>query len=124
MAVRIEGIREAQQGVLRTAEAATPRGAMPAAVKEGTLAAHRYAVSRTHVDTGALKASQVVDIRGNRGIVYLNPSARRSDGRRPAEYGVYEHQRGGSHAFYARTVQEDGRSILQTAGRAFRRYLP
>lgn len=124
MAVRIEGIREAQQAVLRAAEAGKPSGAMGAAIKDVTLAAQRYAVAKTHVDTGALRASHVVKVANNRGEVFLNPSARRSDGRRPAEYGVYEHQRGGSHAFYERVIREDGNSLAKTADRAFRRFLP
>ncbi len=124
MAVRIEGIRKAQQAMLKAAAAGKPDGALGAAVKEASIAAHRYAVAKTHVDTGALRASQSIRVAKGRGEIYLNPSARRSDGKRPAEYGVYEHRRGGTHAFYERVMREDGRALVSAADRAFRRYLP
>lgn len=124
MGVQIYGIQRAQAGILRAANAARVDGGLRSAVKGATVTAHRYAVSITHVDTGALKNAHAIDVRGDRGQIYISPSARRSDGRHPAQYGPHEHARGGSHAFYERTVREAGRMIGDAAMRELRRYLP
>ena len=110
--------------MLKTANAVKPSTGLGAAVKGATTAAHRYAASITHVDTGALKGAHAMRIRGRRGEIYINPGASRSDGRRPAIYGPYEHERGGYHAFYARTVKEAGTQISKVAMAEMRRYLP
>lgn len=116
----IRGLQETQRDNLRRIAALKPGGAMEEGVRVGTLAAHRYAVSLTHVDTGALRASHRVQVRrtwGNRveGEVYIDPAASRPGliAARPAQYGFYEHARGGSHAFYERTVLEHGAHIAQ-----------
>ena len=124
MGISIYGIQAAQAAMLRTANAVKPNSGLGAAVKEATVAAHRYAVYLTHVDTGALRAAHHMEITGRRGGIYIDPAAARSDGKRPSDYGPFEHARGESHAFYERTVEEYGRQILNEAGEAFRRYLP
>ena len=95
MPVQIYGIQAAQAAMLRAANAARPGNAMDAAVKDAGAAAHRYAVGVTHVDTGALKAAHRLRVAGSRAEIYIDPGATRSDGRRPAQYGPYEHERGG-----------------------------
>jgi len=122
--VQIEGIQAAQAAVNRTIAAMRPSGALGTAVHAATISLHRYAVGITHVDTGALKGSHTMRITRTRGEIYISPNARHATGKRPAEYGVYEHRRGGSHAFYARTVAEHGQAALRTAGDAVRRALP
>ena len=123
MAVTIYGIQDAQAAMLRATNAARPGSGLQAALKDAAAAAHRYAVALTHVDTGALKASHRIALRPTRAEIYLDPGAQRSDGRRPAQYGPFEHARGGDHAFYARTVAEHGQEIGDAAGRALMRYL-
>lgn len=123
MPVQIYGIQAAQAAMLRAANAAKPGSAMDAAVKDAGAAAHRYAVGATHVDTGALKGAHRLRVAGSRAEIYIDPGAARSDGRRPAQYGPYEHERGGSHAFYERAVEEGLESIGRAAQRAFTRYL-
>jgi len=124
MYVKIYGIQRAQAAMEKTIAAVKPRNGLGAAVKGATIAGHRYAVGVTHVDTGALRASHTMQIRGAHGQIYISPSARRSDGGRPAQYGPVEHARGGAHAFYARTVSEGGGAIGQAAMRGFRKFLP
>lgn len=124
MGVSIYGIQQAQNAMLRTANAVKPNSGLGAAVKEATVAAHRYAVYLTHVDTGGLRAAHRMEIASRRGQVYIDPAAARSDGQRPSVYGPFEHERGDDHAFYARTVNDYGRQILNEASEAFRRYLP
>jgi len=124
MSARIRGIQEAQDGMLRTAAAFRPNGAFGDAVKEATIYLHRYAVSITHVDSGALRASHHIELRGRMGAIYISPSAVRSDGGRPSVYGPYEHARGGSHAFYARTLAEAGQRAAQAGFVRLRGALP
>ena len=127
MSVRltIEGIQEAQQANLREIAALRPSGVLGEAIRRATLAAHDYAVKITHVDTGTLKASHRVHLRGLEGVISIDPAAVNPRSRkRPAEYGVYEHARGGSHAFYARTVVEAGPRIASQALALLRRGLP
>lgn len=114
--VTIEGIQEAQMANLRAIEAMEPNGAFGKAIKDITMSAHAYAVKITHVDSGALKASHRMKIeqQGYRGVISLDGRASGPNGN-PAEYGPYEHGRGGSHAFYERTVREAGRGITDKA---------
>jgi phage gpG-like protein len=69
------------------------------------LRAHRYAVGITHVDTGRLKNSHFPSVQaaGNQvyGVVGTN-----------VYYAIYEHNRGGEHAFYKRTAKEEGPAIV------------
>jgi hypothetical protein len=48
-----------------------------------------------------------------RGSIYIDPSATNPQGRRPFDYGPYEHARGGEHAFYDRTLSERGDSTME-----------
>lgn len=112
MGVRsIEGIQALQAYNLRLI--AGLRGPyLVDAVRKTTAAAHRYATSITHVDKGALRGSHRITIVSARqeGFISLDASARHPvSGALTSEYGVYEHDRGGSHAFYKRTADEYGR---------------
>lgn len=110
----IEGIQDAQDENIRAIAALQPTGAGGRAVQFMTAGLHRYAVSVTHVRTGALHASHLMEINGLRGEVYLNPAAvNPKTKKRPAEYGVYEHRRGGEHAFYDRTIDEAGPDLIE-----------
>jgi len=110
----IKGMREFQDANRRRLAALKPRGELGRLVKWATASAHRYAVGITHVDTGALKNSHLMKIKGLRDIIYLNPRSHNpKSGQRPAEYGLYEHARGGSHAFYDRTAAELGPRLQQ-----------
>jgi hypothetical protein len=112
----ITGIQEAQARNNRAMAALRTSGAFGAAIQYATAAAHRYAVALTHVDTGSLKASHRMEMSGLRGRVYIDPSATNPRSRQQtAEYGPYEHVRGGSHAFYQRTVDEYGPRIRREA---------
>jgi len=122
--IRIDGMRETQQAILRSTLAAKPTGGLGAAVKSATLTAHRIAVIKTHVDTGALRASHLPRVHKQYGEVFINPSARRRDGERPAEYGRIEHARGGPHAFYGRVMTEGIGQLKNAAASALRRALP
>ncbi|MDD2921790.1 MAG: hypothetical protein PHQ36_05835 [Anaerolineales bacterium] len=117
----IQGLQQAQRGNLKTIAAMKPGGSLEKGVRVGTLAAHRYAVALTHVDTGALRASHRVKMKrtwsGPTGTVYIDPNARnpRLMAQRTAVYGPFEHARGGEHAFYKNTSDRYGFQIGRAA---------
>lgn len=121
----ITGIQQAQAANNRAIAALKPGGALGRAVQYGTIAAHRYAVALTHVDTGALKSSHRMEVSGLRGKIYIDPGAvNPRSNRRTALYGEYEHERGGEHAFYQRVIDEHGREIETEMREIVRRGLP
>ena len=120
MKFSIEGLQQAQQANLYNIAQMKPSGALGRMVQYGTILAHRYTVSITHVDTGALRASHRMKLQGSRGEIYIDPEGvNPRTGAHTAKYGPVEHARGGSHAFYARTEKEAGLSIATQAGQAF-----
>jgi len=74
-----------------------------------------YAAQITHKETGNLSRAHVWEYDSHRmyGRIYINPrivylsSPRSTILRWPREYGIYEHARGGDHAFYQRTYDEN-----------------
>lgn len=121
----IQGIQEAQQANLRAVAAFGKGGAFDALLADIVRGLHRYAVGITHVDTGALRASHRMRLerRRRRGMIYIDPDAINPRGQRPAVYGPVEEKRGGSHAFYRRTVDEAAGRVVTSALRRFRRGL-
>lgn len=125
--VTISGLQHAQYANLALIAACEAGGALGRAVRYAALEAQRYAAAITHVDTGTLKASHHIASKngGLRAVVYVDPSARNPrTGERPSIYGEYEEFRGGSHAFYRRTVDERGYAIARAAADGFMRQLP
>lgn len=117
----ITGIQEAMAKNNRRIASMKPGGKVEQAVKDAVIELHRYAVGITHVGKyvggGALKSSHRMRLDGLEGEIYIDPnsvSPRRTTRKyRPAEYGVYENERGGEHAFYDRTVNEIGGRVKQ-----------
>ncbi len=102
-----------------------PSGAFGAAIQTATILAEQAAVAITHVDTGSLRASHRGKVNGLRGVINIDPgSVNPRSKQKPAEYGYYEHMRGGEHAFYQRVEREDGMRIARAAGQEFLRGMP
>lgn len=123
----IGGIQEVQEANLKTIAALRPRSVFGEAIKGAMIEAHRYAVQITHVISGALKASHRMEMkRGLQGRIFVDPNSPppRNNGTKPAEYAVYEHARGGSHAFYGRTVSEHGHKSAAVGAEILLRGLP
>jgi hypothetical protein len=116
----IKGLQEAQKANLKLIAAMKPDGALGDAIRVGTIAAQRYAVIETHVDTGTLRASHRISVSGLTGLVFIDPSARNPRTHQlAAQYGPYEEARGDSHAFYGNTVEKYSRNITDQAIAAF-----
>ena len=113
----IGDIQRAQAANNRIISELKPRNAYGEVLKNILTGTQSYAQKITHVDTGGLKASHRIKISRSqlRGEVFLDPGASRSDGGRPAQYGFFEHERGGTHAFYRRTVKEAGNRLGRQA---------
>lgn len=112
----ISGLQKAQKANLTLIRSVQPRGVLGSSVKGATIQAHQAAVRKTHHKTGSLKASQRMKVNGLRGVIFIDPSAvNPRTKQKPSEYGLVEHGRGGSHAFYERTLREDGKRIAKAA---------
>lgn len=121
----ITGLQQAQAANVRLIGELKPAGAFGRAIQYATAEAHREAVSRTHVDTGALRGSHRMQVSGLHGEIYLDPGARSpKTGELVEAYGATEHARGGAHAFYRRTVDEAGLRIGRAAASRLTGQLP
>lgn len=124
--VDIKGIQQLQAANLQMIRALSPVGAMGQAVLAVTQAMHRVSVILTHVDSGALRASHRIEHqpRNLRGRVFIDPGTVNPRGQRPAEYGYYEHERGGSHAFYRQASDAQGEGQLANGAQVIIRAMP
>ena len=119
----LEGAQEVQARNIRRIANLRPEGAAGEAVRDAAVAMHRHAVQITHVGKyvggGALKNSHRMSVSDLESLIYIDPnvvSPRRGKRKyKPAIYGVYEHERGGEHAFYDRTIDEIGGQVKARA---------
>lgn len=101
MGARVSGLEEAQRELQRMLAAVDPGDGLGNAIQLGLVQLHRYATGIVHVDTGRLKNSLFWEMAGDAtGYVATNVA-----------YGIHEERRGGEHAFFRRTVAEEGPSV-------------
>lgn len=120
----IRGLEAAQRVNANRIARLQPNGDLGAAIRDIGLYAQRIAMQVTHRDTGTLSASHRVGFapNGESGLptsrVFISPTAINPRSKtRPTEYGIYEHRRGGSHAFYTLT-RGSAESYARTRARA------
>lgn len=105
MQIQIKNLAETQAYFVRLLSETSGRG-LEDLISKATARAHRYTTMIVHVDTGRLKNSLFPRTHGRGnfayGIVGTNVA-----------YAPYEHDRGGSHAFFERTVDEEGPAIIR-----------
>ena len=108
MDISIRGLQEAQRSNMRDMAAVKTTGGLGRAIQMVALDAHRFEVSITHVDTGALRASQRVGMdKPARWTIYIDPSATNPrTGQNVNRYAEPENSRGGEHAFAERTLDQ------------------
>jgi hypothetical protein len=117
--VRLEGVDDVLRAMRRLSEAIAPQGQSDIAVRAAGLEVLRYSSSITHRLTGALSVSHMMELpRPGMAVITPDPSAINPLGHRPAIYGPIEEARGGSHAFYRRTLDEDLARIGEVSARA------
>lgn len=113
--VRAQGVEQARQILQRAERAVTQRGALGIGIRKGLTLLRIYAGSITHRDTGTLSAGHLTQYASGRGYVYPSPYAINPKSRKPASYyGPFEEARGGSHAFYRRTVDATEDRVVDT----------
>ena len=125
--VTIEGLQEVQAANAKMIAELKPNGAMGRAVQHVTAAIHRYAISITHVDSGALRASERMTVEFGgvaRGVVFVDGNNRNPSGTLVDDYALIEEARGGSHSYFGRTVRERGPSALKEAGQIIINAMP
>ena len=118
---------------LKIIAALKPENELGQMVRGGAIGAHAYATKITHVWHrlgGNLQASHRIDPNYGRGptwsaaTVSLGSSPNPRTGTPANVYGYWEHDRGGEHAFYARTEAEAWRSIATGVANEFIAALP
>jgi len=102
--IEIKGLAETQARMERLLEEISAQGGLEAIIAKGTLRAHRYAVGITHFISGRLRNSHFPQVTATANQVYGTIGTN-------VAYAMIEHNRGGDHAFYERTVSEDGAGI-------------
>lgn len=117
----VEGSERMHAALTKLAvETAQGGGAARATEAEMAAEARGYANLITHRLTGSLAASHVVFAQPDSHIVTPNPNAFNPLSRRKVtDYAIHEHNRGGSHAFYERTIREAGARILANAAKGY-----
>lgn len=130
---RLTNYPKAKRALSSISSPRTYRGAMRDTITAMLDIAQNYAMRITHIYTGTLKMSHVTEYDGHRmvGRLFVDPHvlARSYGGRLKspqqfvAEYAIYEHQRGGSHAFYERTVNETGGVLNFEGFKVFKGYM-
>lgn len=120
----ISGLQEAQRWNARAIANMKPSGAFGRMIRDIVTQIQRAEMAVTHVDTGALRGSERMELRGLTGRTYIDESAMNPRSRVPAHvYAVFENARGDSHAFGERTANDAApaivRNALAYAGRSF-----
>jgi len=103
--LEITNLAKTQAHLVRLLQEASGRG-LEGLISKATARAHRYATMIVHVDTGRLKNSLFPRTHGRGNFAYGIVGTN-------VVYAPYEHDRGGSHAFFARTVDEEGPAIIR-----------
>lgn len=114
--VRVTGFYKVKEALTMLSYKGFYRGLLRDSLTSMLRGLRDYAKMITHVQTGALAGAHryEYDSHSMRGWLYIDPRVVYAQGstlRWPREYGVYEHARGGSHAFYQRTMNEEGYNV-------------
>ena len=107
------------------------RGSFSLLIRETLEELRDYAAAITHVSSGTLAASHRVtfDTAHQRGEISPDPTFARRQGRTGRiqsveQYAAAEHARGGSHAYYQRTLSEYGDAVVRRGVSAYMARMP
>lgn len=87
-------------------------GALGKAVAAATQAYAQGTARNAHRDTGTMAGAQTAEVSGLMGRVYTASASNPRTGQAASTYAPYEEGRGGPHAFYNATYQQDTPRIL------------
>jgi hypothetical protein len=120
----VQGYEQLQAARMKLVADMQPSGGLGAAVLYAT---QQYAAGtrgRVHVATGTYRASQTPEVKGLMGTVYTAGNRNPVSGASASVYGPVEEARGGSHAAYATTFEQDTAGIAAEAIRLIIKDLP
>jgi len=115
--VTVQGYQQLQAAFEKIVADMRPNGGLGRAVLYATQQYQAGVKGRAHVDTGTYQSSITPDVQGLMGRVYTAANRNPKSGAAASVYGPYEERRGGSHAAYGLTFQQDTPRI---AGEAIR----
>ena len=105
-------------------ETALPNGALGRTVAQATRAYAEGTQRRAHRDTGTMAGAQTAEVSGLMGRVYTASASNPRTGQAASTYAPYEEGRGGPHAFYNTTYQQDTPRIVADIDQLLRSALP
>ena len=105
-------------------ETALPSGTLGRAVAQATRAYAEGTQRRAHRDTGTMAGAQTAEVSGLMGKVYTASASNPKTGQAASTYAPYEEGRGGPHAFYNTTYQQDTPRIVADIDQLLRSALP
>lgn len=109
--INVTEFNRAKKAISMVNDRGTYRGMFRDEIKRDLVYLTWYAKQITHKQTGVLALAHTWEYDSHRmkGKIFIGDKVSWLSGstiRRPHIYGVYEHARGGSHAFYERTAKE------------------
>ena len=116
LAFRISNYYKVRDALVRMSSQDYYRGMFKRMFTEALEQMRAIAASVTHRETGQLAGAHRWEYDSHRmtGRLYIDPRIAYARGSRvqwPSIYGVYEHRRGGSHAFYQLTYEQSTRLL-------------
>jgi len=122
--VTIQGLPGLQTIARQMRDTALPSGALGKAVAQATQAYAEGTQRRAHRDTGTMAGAQTAEVSGLMGKVYTASASNPKTGQAASTYAPYEEGRGGPHAFYNTTYQQDTPRIVADIDQLLRSALP
>ena len=110
--VTIQGLPGLQTIARQMRDTALPSGALGKAVAQATQAYAQGTARNAHRDTGTMAGAQTAEVSGLMGRVYTASASNPKTGQAASTYAPYEEGRGGPHAFYNTTYQQDTPRIV------------
>ena len=122
--VTIQGLPGLQTIARQMRDTALPSGALGKAVAQATQAYAQGTARNAHRDTGTMAGAQTAEVSGLMGRVYTASASNPRTGQAASTYAPYEEGRGGPHAFYNTTYQQDTPRIVADIDQLLRSALP
>lgn len=124
MKIAVQGLPGLQTLARQVRDTALPNGALSKAVAYATQAYAEGTQRRAHRDTGTMAGAQTAEVSGLMGRVYTANASNPRTGQTASTYAPYEEGRGGPHAFYNTTYQQDTPRIISDVDQLLRSALP
>ena len=122
--VTIQGLSGLHTIAHQLRDTALAGGALGKAVAAATQAYAQGTARNAHRDTGTMAGAQTAEVSGLMGRVYTASASNPRTGQAASTYAPYEEGRGGPHAFYNTTYQQDTPRIVADIDQLLRSALP